>query len=239
MLLLEVSQPARCLDTPTNLTFHALCEYRPPHAIIYKCNRDLTQIADLCIDDFEVSIFMTDHSSRHSVLTKQKIFADKPHIQSNSSKLTSWLTTGTSDNPETINEGSTEPIVLQEEDENEINLLDVPEAMPSSSTVNARRDVDGIISATSDPGCSLIESDRQGSTQETDREDDRRDDKKKLSLNTLYDGFSIYGRILCLVVKRKRTHGGGVQPGSSEQMLENWVSTQAAAEHIEDDDENG
>jgi hypothetical protein len=80
-------------------------------------------------DDFEVSIFLTELSSRHSVLTKQKIFKDKARIQSNSGKLTGWLTTGTSDQPVVINEDSADPIVIrEEEDADQVNLSDIPEA---------------------------------------------------------------------------------------------------------------
>ena len=60
------------------------------------------------------------------------------------------------------------------------------------------------------------------------------DDKKKLSLNTTYDGFSIYGRILCLVVKRKGTvKGKEVAVGSAESgkaMMEEWISSTQMAE---------
>jgi len=66
------------------------------------------------------------------------------------------------------------------------------------------------------------------------------DDKKKLALNTSYDGFSIYGRILCLVVKRRGGANsrlqGGLADQNGQQMLENWVSTQAAQEGMLDDD---
>ena len=52
------------------------------------------------------------------------------------------------------------------------------------------------------------------------------DDKKKLALNTTYDGFSIYGRILCLVVKRRVTTKGKELPGGSGQaMMEEWISS--------------
>lgn len=54
------------------------------------------------------------------------------------------------------------------------------------------------------------------------------DDKKKLGLRTNYEGFAIYGRILCLVVKRR---GGPAAPKESSQaMMESWVSTQIAQE---------
>lgn len=73
------------------------------------------------------------------------------------------------------------------------------------------------------------------------------DDKKKLGLRTSYDGFSIYGRILCLLVKRKggktqaaTTNTTGEMPGSGSQMMEQWVSTQAVQEGgLEDDEDDG
>jgi hypothetical protein len=208
-------------------------------------------------DDFEVSIFLTELSSRHSVLTKQKIFKDKARIQSNSAKLTDWLTIGTSDQPVLISEDATEPIVIREEqDEEGINIADIPEAteLPVSSRRSARHKrqlEDAENDAVSDesgsessalfvPGRPSKRSKMSEKTAVTNRDDDAEeagDDKKKLGLNTSYDGFSIYGRILCLVVKRRGeriTDGGG--PASSQQMLENWVSTQAAAEHEDDED---
>ena len=94
-----------------------------------KFNSGLYQsLADLLSDDFEVSIFLTELSSRHSVLTKQKIFKDKARIQSNSGKLTGWLTSGTSDQPVVINEDAAEPIAIRQEDSGAVNLVDIPEA---------------------------------------------------------------------------------------------------------------
>ena len=119
-------------------------------------------------------------------MTKQKVFKDKARIQSNSGKLTNWLTTGTSDEPVVINEIADDPIVINE---------------------------------------------ARTSTTE--------DDKKKLGLNTSYEGFSIYGRILCLVVKRRGVRNvTGSVPASSQAMLENWVSTQAAGQTADDDEDN-
>lgn len=149
---------------------------------------------------------MTEHSSRHSVLTKQKAFKDKPRIKSNSGKLTGWLTT----EPIVINEDTSEPIVVREEDEDEtVDLAQIPERL------GVKDDKDEL---------SANEDDVEGE-----------DEAKKLQLNTSYEGFSIYGRILCLVVKQKGVRQPA-QPISSQQMLENWVSTQAAAEHVDDDD---
>jgi hypothetical protein len=209
-------------------------------------------------DDFEVSIFLTELSSRHSVLTKQKIFKNKDRIQSNSGKLTNWLNTGTSNQPMVIDDQASEPILIREEENEEaINIADIPEAdelrEPTRRSAREKRRASDAshdpVSDGSDSDNSALfvpgESTKQRKTKTAPTETDVNengeeveDDKKKLGLNTSYDGFSIYGRILCLVVKRRgvRTVGGSVAPASSQQMLENWVSTQAVAEHDDDED---
>ena len=188
-------------------------------------------------------------------MTKQKVFKDKPRIQSNSGKLTSWLATGTSDQPVVINENAADPIVIEEEDDDAVHLTDIPEA-PKRSTHTKRdrseidRDVESRASD-SDRGDLFVpettsKRSKTGAAPEDaeviEEEDESQDDKKKLGLNTSYEGFSIYGRILCLVVKRRGVRnaaGGAGAPVSSQQMLENWVSTQAAGSAGDDDEDNG
>ena len=52
------------------------------------------------------------------------------------------------------------------------------------------------------------------------------DDKKKLALRTSYDGFSIYGRILCLVVKRRgNAKGKDLVGGAGQAMMEEWIAS--------------
>ncbi len=81
------------------------------------------------------------------------------------------------------------------------------------------------------------------------------DDKKKLAMHISYDGFAIYGRVLCLVVKRRdggprggrgaaglsasasdRSQAGGSQTRLGGQAsMENWItSTQVMADMAED-----
>jgi hypothetical protein len=191
------------------------------------------------------------------VLTKQKIFKNKDRIQSNSGRLTNWLTTGTSEQPMLIDDQAAEPILIrEEEDESAINISDIPEADgPGESTKRPARTKRRAEDSGHDPGSDGSASDSStlfvpGQAAKRNKEkkepavnddyDDEEieDDKKKLGLNTSYDGFSIYGRILCLVVKRRglKKADGNAAPASSQQMLENWVSTQAAAEHEDDED---
>ena len=57
------------------------------------------------------------------------------------------------------------------------------------------------------------------------------DEKKKAGLSTVYDGFQIYGRILCLVVKRKDSRKGNQLFGGGKGMVEEWISSTQANEN--------
>jgi hypothetical protein len=54
-------------------------------------------------------------------------------------------------------------------------------------------------------------------------------DGEKLVPQIEYEGFSIHGRVLCLVVKRKNS--ASASASSSQQMMENWMSTQVLREN--------
>lgn len=185
-------------------------------------------------------------------MTKQKVFKDKPRIQSNSGKLTNWLTTGTTDQPVVINELAADPVVIEEDDEDAVKLADIPEAPKRSTrTKRSRGEAEKDASESDEedlfvPETAASKRSKTGATpadaEVIEDEDESQDDKKKLGLNTSYEGFSIYGRILCLVVKRRGVRnaaGGAAAPVSSQQMLENWVSTQAAGQTADDDEDNG
>ena len=67
-----------------------------------------------------------------------------------------------------------------------------------------------------------------------DAEDGEEDDKKKLGFNTTYAGYSVHGRILCLIVTqtgKDRMGIGGTAAGTGQAMMEDWIaSTQAPPE---------
>lgn len=179
------------------------------------------------------------------------MFKDKGgRIKSNSGKLTGWVTKGgmTSEDAIDVEGGDADAVVIREESDDEEGT-----GLNTAPTRNGKRqrDEDGEdslfvrdeeIDVSEDEG--FQPTNKRARTEEDGTaigdEEDGEDDKKKLALNTSYDGFSIYGRILCLVVKRR---GGpkGRLPGAmadenGQQMLENWVSTQAAQEGMIDDD---
>lgn len=207
------------------------------------------------IEDFEVAIFLKETSTRHSLLTKQKKFSDKPKIKSNSKNLTGWL--NSNENPINITDDGQAPAVLREEnDEDVVELHKIPEA-----TIESKRKTSGNEDDDDDDALFVSSSDEEFFTTQRAKPSTKRrklsksapeedppaemmeneDDKKKLLLDTSYDGFSIYGRILCLIVTRKGkrdTHPGGPSVGGS-QMMEQWVSTQAANEAGIGEDDDG
>lgn len=68
---------------------------------------------------------------------------------------------------------------------------------------------------------------------ENDAEGGGGDEKKKMAMETRYDGFAIYGRVLCLVVKPRNPGKGRGRPGfggGGAAMMEDYIrSTQLPA----------
>ncbi|UNI23430.1 hypothetical protein JDV02_009248 [Purpureocillium takamizusanense] len=204
-------------------------------------------------DDFEVSMFLTETSTRHSLLTKQKHFreAAPPMIQSNSTRLMGE----TSDAPVDVDAESTPPpVVLREEsDEGDgLRLANIPHAGQRQKRRRMRANPggqDGDDASDTDPSdddgpASAIEIDSDAEEPAAKRlrgaaesEAGADDDKKKLAMDVSYEGFAIYGRVLCLVVKRRDTRSqlslakadgrGPVKAtaGEGQAKMENWITS--------------
>ncbi|KAK6065928.1 hypothetical protein SCUP515_10970 [Seiridium cupressi] len=225
-------------------------------------------------DDFEVSIFLTETSTRHSLLTKHKHFHDKTQTKLTSTSGRS-LVGASNEAPIDVDlDAASAPIMLREEgDEDDVGaaLAAIPAAPAAADegaaargrpkrargdTVEAEQEHDD-----SDDGL-FISSDgespsdtvgerpphkrRKGTSQgDNGGGDGGDDDKKKLAMDISYEGFSIYGRVLCLVVKRRdvpRAAGGSGRvasgagrsikdsKGQGQAMMENFIiSTQIPA----------
>lgn len=176
-------------------------------------------------DDFEVSLFLANSGTRHTVMTKRKALRSAPRLLANSSRLT-----GGHDSVHV--EIRQEPL-----DSPGIGLGDIP----------AMEDRGGDSSSDSDPYAPALkrqktpvvvipDGDPDGDTDSlfdlgSGAEDD---DKKKLGLDTEYEGFNIYSRILCIVVKRRGATGR--RPGTTAapeavargKVMEEWISMSQA-----------
>ncbi|KAH8816430.1 hypothetical protein F5884DRAFT_776200 [Xylogone sp. PMI_703] len=186
-------------------------------------------------DDFDVSIFLTETTTRHSVLFRQKHFRfnDRVSLKSNSNKLTG----NTNETPIEVEDG---PVIPREESDEHIDLSNIPAAddaapdslfiqddepqrpkRPRRTTRNSGQSFDSSPEVEPDP---KRRKDDDIILNENGAEDD--DDKKKVAMETTYDGFAIYGRVLCLVVKKKDTRDKGKGPASGGQAkLEDWITS--------------
>jgi hypothetical protein len=143
-------------------------------------------------DDFEVSIFLTENATRHSLLTKSKTFKDNDKITSNAITLT-----GTDE----------EAILIQEESDDETDLIPfdkIPSAGESADNEAPKKRVRN-------------SARRPGAVDE--------DDEKKLAFKTSYEGFSIWGWVLCLLVDRKGGPGKKVSGPDAQALMAEWITS--------------
>lgn len=173
-------------------------------------------------EDFEVAIFLTEAGSSHALMTKSKSFSEGLGVK-RSDNLGIARYMGGREDPVDVD------AVVREEEDEEGPGLDAFPAAPTNTDGSLKEVVD-ISSDEERPG-------RKGRKRRRVEEEDEGDDqKKKLGLRTGYEGFSIYGRILCLIVKRKGVKARGDRIAGGSEMLENWVSTQVDKEGVGVDD---
>ncbi|KAF5669288.1 hypothetical protein FHETE_5046 [Fusarium heterosporum] len=198
------------------------------------------RIKDVVVsDEFEVSIFLTETSTRHSLLHKTKHFRDKlpPKLESNSSKLI-----GETDSvPVDVDDEYTAPVV-QEEDDDEVRLADIPLAETTRrrskrqrGMANPEQEDDEAFDDDETASAIEIDSDTEAPPHKRHRAResnglDGNDDKKKLAMDVSYEGFAIYGQVLCLVVKKRASTaassaGGAKGQPEGQAMMENWISS--------------
>lgn len=198
-------------------------------------------------DDFEVSIFLTETNTRHSILTKHKHFRDKEpqKIRSNTNKLIGE----TNENPVDVDTYDNVPVLRDEEESDGEGgcLADIPIAPASGGHGPKRRrnirDNDEFESPDDEtPPAIEVYSDtelpppkRLREADGSDGDECADDDKKKLAMDVSYDGFAIHGRVLCLVVRKKDNRGllaaGKAASGASgappagQANMENWITS--------------
>lgn len=183
-------------------------------------------------DDFEVAIFLRESGTRHSLLKRQKTFAEPKKIQSNSEKLT-----GTNDSPIHVEEDTdtAHHVIVDSDHESEVNLHDIPEAPQLEGNRSKRRRTLGAFDNASSVQPPAAKRNR---TYEQDDPDADTEDEKKLGMITTYEGFNIWGWVLCLLVTRKGDRARTSNPASEttgQALLEEWISTQAPG-GVDDED---
>ena len=165
-----------------------------------------------------MSIFLTDVSARHAILTRQKLFRQPPAPQTSAA--------GTQDQPVDVDDDdSRAPLIRRESSDEKVDLDQIPLARETPQPGHE------------EPLFISDEPDDAAPALAADREKDADDDKKELGMTTAYEGFQIYGRILCLIVKRKggpRTASRQGAGGGGQARMEEWIaSTQEGGARVE------
>lgn len=147
--------------------------------------------------------------------------------------------TGSKDLPVEVGEGLPEVLREESDESSGLRLADVPAAGRDEGARIRKEESAGdelfVSEGEGDEDATTGES-QEGKDTELGGREEGEDDKKKMALDTEYDGFSIYGRILCLVVKRKGTAKGKESAGAGQAMMEEWItSTQMAESGMMDD----
>lgn len=180
-----------------------------------------------------MAVFLTEVSARHTLLRKEKIVkSEKTRLGIVGGKLTG---AGTVDLPlEVDNAPELENLGVESPEEEPTNLRDIPMADHGEGSNSAEH------SPASEQSLFVSDDSAEDGSSRIQRHQDARskheptsidpensaDDKKKMLLHTTYDGFAIYGRILCLVVKRRGVSKGKDRGGGSGQaMMEEWIAS--------------
>lgn len=153
------------------------------------------------------------------------------------------------------------PIILREESDDEGGLDQIPTAdevigeSEGESTRRSKRQRTTREDVDNDSGDSLFEEEDSDSDVELrpskkskkgkdtdmiieDEEGGASEDKKKMAMETRYDGFSIYGRVLCLIIKPRNPGKGRGRPGfggGGSAMMEDWIRSTQLPNGVEDE----
>jgi hypothetical protein len=120
-------------------------------------------------------------------------------------------------------------VLVESDNESGLDLHDIPQAEGNGINGKRQRDTDEPVD---------VAASRRASKRRKDEEPQPVDDKK-MPFKTNYEGFTIYGWVLCLLVTRKgdkvRASTASSEP-SRQALMEEWMSTQAQGDVIEEQD---
>lgn len=160
------------------------------------------------VGDFEVALFLRESRTRHSLLTRHKLFQGPDHPPEGDNHTEGIINNSPS------RAGAAGAEILVESDNDDVDIDDIPEA--------AANDGDGDRSPDDEPP-----STRRKRKQPSRPLGPEPNEDKKLRYRTNYESFNIYGWVLCLLVTRKGTKTQTTPSEPNRQaLMEEWISTQ-------------
>ncbi|GLB13962.1 hypothetical protein AtubIFM61612_001375 [Aspergillus tubingensis] len=173
-------------------------------------------------EEFEVALFLRESRTRHSLLTRHKEFGEEEGGYAVGRGVGGGSGSGS---------GAAGGGILIESDEEEgLEMRDIPQASGDDDNgVGGKRQRDDADGQSDDSPERRRTSKRRKDDGTLSRDADDGDDKK-MRFRTNYEGFNIYGWVLCLLVTRKGdktgTRAAPAEPGR-QVLMEEWISSQA------------
>ena len=174
------------------------------------------------VEEFEVALFLRESRTRHSLLTRHKEFGEEEGGYAVGRGVGGGSGSGS---------GAAGGGILIESDEEEgLEMRDIPQASGDDDNgVGGKRQRDDADGQSDDSPERRRTSKRRKDDGTLSRDADDGDDKK-MRFRTNYEGFNIYGWVLCLLVTRKGdktgTRAAPAEPGR-QVLMEEWISSQA------------
>ena len=107
------------------------------------------------------------------------------------------------------------------------SILTISKAFEDGNTAAGKEAAVG--DSNTEPVLIREESDSEGERAALDQmpsaDDEWTDDKKKLGVRTTYQGFSIWGWVLCLLVTRKSSTKKSAEQNIGQALMEEWISS--------------
>ncbi|PYI05812.1 hypothetical protein BO78DRAFT_142135 [Aspergillus sclerotiicarbonarius CBS 121057] len=169
-------------------------------------------------EEFEVALFLKESRTRHSLLTREKDFGDQ-------GGRVEGTTGGKSVGGEILIESDSDG---DGDDESvEVQMQDIPHA----SDIHQDKGAGTKRQQHADDSPDRQRGSKRRKDESLPQEADEDGNDKKMRFRTNYEGFNIYGWVLCLLVTRKGDRVGTKAPEPGRQVLmEEWISTQAQAD---------
>ena len=153
-------------------------------------------------DGWEASFWFAGRGTGHSVLRRGRVVREGEGVRVRRE------------------ESEGEMQVRREESEEEEEELGVGNVPPAAARRDDNAEEGLFVSSDDDEAAAASPPPARKKRKRADGEADLdADDKKKLAFETTYEGFAIYGRVLCLVVRKR---GKGKEEVG--KVLENWMA---------------
>lgn len=186
-------------------------------------------MAPVMKDEYEVAIFLRESGTRHSLLTRQKMFGNDSTARTETKGNSTKLSEANRQAAATVSDDPAIMVESDDDDNHDANLNEIPLADPSEP-----ENLSSISTTSTSKRSRQPRDSDKGNVDNTGMYAE----EKKIGFDTQYEGFSIWGWVLCILVSRRnqshrqqgKSQTGGSNGVSGQALMEEWISTQVQAD---------